>query len=54
LSCGTKVSGVGSEAFVYKRMMVAYDESPEAKRALARAIELAKVMGGGAATGYGV
>src|SRR5258708_22527133 len=30
---------------MYKKMMVAYDESPEAKRALARAIELAKVMG---------
>jgi nucleotide-binding universal stress UspA family protein len=30
---------------VYKRMMVAYDESPEAKRALTRAIELAKLMG---------
>jgi nucleotide-binding universal stress UspA family protein len=26
-------------------MMVAYDESPEAKRALVRAIELAKLMG---------
>jgi nucleotide-binding universal stress UspA family protein len=30
---------------MYRKMMVAYDESPEAKRALARAIELAKVMG---------
>jgi nucleotide-binding universal stress UspA family protein len=30
---------------MYKRMIVAYDESPEAKRALACAIELAKVMG---------
>ena len=30
---------------MYKRMMVAYDESPEAKRALTRAIELAKLMG---------
>jgi nucleotide-binding universal stress UspA family protein len=30
---------------VYKRMMVAYDESPEAKRALVRAIELAQMMG---------
>jgi nucleotide-binding universal stress UspA family protein len=30
---------------VYKRMMVAYDESPEAKRALTRAIELAKMLG---------
>jgi nucleotide-binding universal stress UspA family protein len=30
---------------VYKRMMVAYDESQEAKRALTRAIELAKPMG---------
>jgi nucleotide-binding universal stress UspA family protein len=30
---------------MYKKMMVAYDESPEAKRALTRAIELAKVMG---------
>jgi nucleotide-binding universal stress UspA family protein len=30
---------------VYKKMMVAYDESPEAKRALTRAIELAKLMG---------
>jgi nucleotide-binding universal stress UspA family protein len=30
---------------VYKRMIVAYDESPEAKRALTHAIELAKVMG---------
>jgi nucleotide-binding universal stress UspA family protein len=30
---------------VYKRMIVAYDESPEAKRALTRAIELAKPMG---------
>jgi nucleotide-binding universal stress UspA family protein len=30
---------------MYRKMMVAYDESPEAKRALARAIELATVMG---------
>ena len=30
---------------MYGKMMVAYDESPEATRALARAIELAKVMG---------
>ena len=30
---------------MYRKMMVAYDESPEAKRALTRAIELAKVMG---------
>jgi nucleotide-binding universal stress UspA family protein len=30
---------------VYKRMIVAYDESPEAKRALTHAIELAKLMG---------
>lgn len=30
---------------MYKRMMVAYDESPEAKRALTHAIELAKLMG---------
>ena len=30
---------------MYKRLMVAYDESPEAKRALTRAIELAKLMG---------
>jgi nucleotide-binding universal stress UspA family protein len=30
---------------VYKRVMVAYDESPEAKRALTHAIELAKLMG---------
>jgi nucleotide-binding universal stress UspA family protein len=30
---------------VYKRLMVAYDESPEAKRALTHAIELAKLMG---------
>ena len=30
---------------MYKRMIVAYDESPEAKRALTHAIELAKVMG---------
>jgi nucleotide-binding universal stress UspA family protein len=30
---------------MYRKMMVAYDESPEATRALARAIELAKVMG---------
>ena len=30
---------------MYKKMMVAYDESPEAKRALTRAIELAKPMG---------
>lgn len=29
---------------MYKRMIVAYDESPEAKRALAHAIELAKLM----------
>jgi nucleotide-binding universal stress UspA family protein len=34
-----------SEAIVYKRLMVAYDESPEAKRALTHAIELAKLMG---------
>jgi nucleotide-binding universal stress UspA family protein len=33
------------EAVMYGKMMVAYDESPEATRALARAIELAKVMG---------
>jgi nucleotide-binding universal stress UspA family protein len=33
------------EAVMYRKMMVAYDESPEATRALARAIELAKVMG---------
>jgi len=30
---------------MYKKMIVAYDESPEAKRALTRAIELAKLMG---------
>jgi nucleotide-binding universal stress UspA family protein len=30
---------------VYKKMMVAYDESPEAQRALMHAIELAKLMG---------
>ena len=30
---------------MYKRMMVAYDESTEAKRALTRAIELAKILG---------
>ena len=30
---------------MYKRMIVAYDESPEARRALVRAIELAKPMG---------
>jgi nucleotide-binding universal stress UspA family protein len=30
---------------VYKRLIVAYDESPEAKRALTHAIELAKLMG---------
>jgi nucleotide-binding universal stress UspA family protein len=30
---------------VYKRMIVAYDESPEATRALTHAIELAKLMG---------
>jgi len=30
---------------VYKRVMVAYDESPEAKRALTHAIEMAKLMG---------
>ena len=30
---------------MYKRMIVAYDESPEAKRALTHAIELAKLMG---------
>ena len=30
---------------MYKKMMVAYDESPEAKRALTRAIELAKMLG---------
>lgn len=30
---------------MYKRMMVAYDESPEAKRALTHAIEMAKLMG---------
>jgi nucleotide-binding universal stress UspA family protein len=29
---------------MYKKMIVAYDESPEAKRALTRAIELAKLM----------
>jgi len=29
---------------MYKRMIVAYDESPEAKRALAHAVELAKLM----------
>jgi nucleotide-binding universal stress UspA family protein len=37
--------GLGSEAIVYKKMMVAYDESPEAKRALTHAIELAKMLG---------
>lgn len=30
---------------MYKRMIVAYDESAEAKRALTHAIELAKLMG---------
>ena len=30
---------------MYKRMIVAYDESPEAKRALTHAIEMAKLMG---------
>jgi nucleotide-binding universal stress UspA family protein len=30
---------------VYRRMIVAYDESPEAKRALTHAIELAKLIG---------
>jgi nucleotide-binding universal stress UspA family protein len=30
---------------VYKRLIVAYDESPEAQRALTHAIELAKLMG---------
>jgi nucleotide-binding universal stress UspA family protein len=30
---------------VYKRMMVAYDESPEAKRALEHGLELAKLTG---------
>ena len=30
---------------MYKRMIVAYDESPEAKRALTHGIELAKLMG---------
>lgn len=30
---------------MYKRIIVAYDESPEAKRALTHAIELAKMMG---------
>jgi nucleotide-binding universal stress UspA family protein len=30
---------------MYTKMIVAYDESPEAKRALTRAIELAKLMG---------
>ena len=30
---------------MYKRMIVAYDESPEAKRALTHALELAKLMG---------
>jgi nucleotide-binding universal stress UspA family protein len=34
-----------SEAVVYRKMIVAYDESPEAKRALTRAIELAKLLG---------
>jgi nucleotide-binding universal stress UspA family protein len=29
---------------VYKRLIVAYDESPEAKRALTHAVELAKLM----------
>jgi len=29
---------------LYKRMIVAYDESPEAKRALTHAIELARLM----------
>ena len=33
------------EAVVYRKMIVAYDESPEAERALTRAIELAKLMG---------
>ena len=32
------------EAIVYKRLIVAYDESPEANRALTRAIEMAKLM----------
>jgi nucleotide-binding universal stress UspA family protein len=32
---------------VYKRMIVAYDESAEANRALTHAIELAKLMGAG-------
>ena len=30
---------------MYKKMMVAYDESAEAERALTRAIELAKILG---------
>jgi nucleotide-binding universal stress UspA family protein len=30
---------------LYKKMVVAYDESPEAKRALTHALELAKLMG---------
>ena len=30
---------------MYKRLIVAYDESPEAKRALTHGIELAKLMG---------
>ena len=30
---------------MYEKMMVAYDESPEAKRALTHAIELAKLVG---------
>ena len=29
---------------MYRKMMVAYDESPEAQRALTRAIDLAKLM----------
>jgi nucleotide-binding universal stress UspA family protein len=29
---------------VYKRLIIAYDESPEAQRALTRAIEMAKLM----------
>lgn len=30
---------------MYKKIMVAYDESPQAKRALASGIELAKQLG---------